>query len=333
MQPPTRIGIIINPKSGKGFPDNAEIARLAASRFQGAAIFTGPGETVAAAFTGSYRFEICPCESAPGPQQTKTLARSLAYRQVDLRLVVGGDGTLADVAFALVEMAGAPPVLGIGAGSTNVGPLITCQGKEVAGLVVENLETALLPAALVKYQGTLLGIGFNDCVLGFTVLGTLDGQVRDVDAEAKMRGINILGQPGPVGTPLTLVERISLAGTVEVARGDWVSSVVIGFSDPAFFGKAVTGGICLASYLRIPAGCLATDIPMVRMETTRQEVLALGPMRSQYISFDETMYIRVSGMRTGTAVCADGNPLKILSPQDQVEFWVHPAAVRAVKSK
>jgi NAD kinase len=44
------------------------------------------------------------------------------------------------------------------------------------------------------------------------------------------------------------------------------------------------------------------------------------------------MYIRVSGMRSSTAVCADGNPLKILSPDDQVEFWVRPDAVQAVKS-
>jgi len=52
--------------------------------------------------------------------------------------------------------------MGIGAGSTNVGPLITCRGTEVAGLVIENLETPSFPAALVKYQGALLGIGFND---------------------------------------------------------------------------------------------------------------------------------------------------------------------------
>jgi hypothetical protein len=41
MQPPKTIDIIINPKAGKGFPDNAIIARLAASRFKEAAIFTG----------------------------------------------------------------------------------------------------------------------------------------------------------------------------------------------------------------------------------------------------------------------------------------------------
>jgi hypothetical protein len=66
MQPPKTIGIIINPKAGKGFPDNAIIARLAASRFKGAAIFTGPGETGAAAFNDDPRLVICDCGRQPG---------------------------------------------------------------------------------------------------------------------------------------------------------------------------------------------------------------------------------------------------------------------------
>lgn len=334
MQPIKSIGVIINPRAGKGFAENAEIARLAAGKFQDVAIITGLGEMGAVAFSGVGNLEICPCEACPpGPQQTMALARALASRQVDLLLVVGGDGTMADVAFALVETTTAPPIMGIGMGSTNVGPLVTCRGSEVSGLDIDHLETDSLPAALVKYQQTLLGIGFNDCILGFTILGTLDGQVRDLDAQAKMKGINLLGDPDrPVGTPLTLIERISPAGTVEIARGEWVGSVAIGFSAPAFFGKAITGGICLAAYLNIPAGCLVSDCTMSRIEITRQEALALAVQRSNYVSFDETMCIRVSGMRNGTAVCADGNPLKILSPEDQVEFWVRPAAVRAVKS-
>jgi hypothetical protein len=332
MLPPKTIGVIINPRAGKGFPENAGFARLAASRFPGAAILTGPGEMGAAAFTGAERLEICSLDSGSGPQQSMALARCLAARQIDLLLVVGGDGTMADVAFALIEIP-AVPILGIGAGSTNAGPLITCRGPEAGRLDISHLETVLLDAALVKSQGAWLGIGFNDCVLGLTVLGTLDGQVRDLDAQAKMKGINLPGQPAPVGTPLTCVERLSPFGTVEVARGEWVGNVVIGFSSPAFFAKAITGGICLASYLHIPAGCLVTGYPIVRIETTREEGLAFSPLRSQYVSFDESMCIRVSGMRPGTAVCADGNPLKILSPADQVEFWVRPAAVRAVKSK
>jgi hypothetical protein len=335
MLPPKTIGVIINPRAGRGFQENAEFARLAASRFPGAAILTGSGELGAAAFAATPRLEICSLEPDTGPRQTIALARSLVSRQVDLLLVIGGDGTMADVAYALIEMPATPSILGIGAGSTNAGPLITCQGPDVGSLDISRLETTPFDAALVKYQGSLLGIGFNDCVLGLTVLGTLDGQVRDLDAQAKMKGINQPGQPGPVGTPRALIQRVSLSPleTVEVARGEWVSNVVIGFSSPAFFAKAITGGICVASYLNIPAGCLVTGYPIVRIETTYQEELTSGPLRSQYISFDETMFIRVSGMRSGTVVCADGNPLKILSRDDEVEFWVRPAAVRAVKSK
>jgi hypothetical protein len=343
MLPPQTIGVIINPRAGNGFPENGVFARLAAGQFPEATILTGPGEMGAAAFTGARPFEICPLEPGSGPQQTMALARSLASRPVDLLLVIGGDGTLADVAFALIENPATPPametatvpIMGIGAGSTNAGPLITCRGAEVGGLDISRLETTLLDAALVKSQGAVLGIGFNDCVLGLTVLGTLDGRVRDLDAQARLKGISLPGQPGPVGTPLTLIERVSPSplGTVEIARGEWVSGVVIGFSSPAFFAKAITGGICLAAHHHIPAGCLVTGYPIVRIETTRAEVLAYGPLRSQYISFDETMCIRASGLRPGTAVCADGNPLKILSPGEQVEFWVRPAAVRAVKSK
>jgi len=60
MQPPTTIGVIINPRAGKGFRENAAIARLAAGRFPGAAILTGPGEMGAAAFPGRQLLKFAP---------------------------------------------------------------------------------------------------------------------------------------------------------------------------------------------------------------------------------------------------------------------------------
>jgi hypothetical protein len=332
MKRPETIGFILNPKAGKGFTHNAEIARQAARKFKGATIFTGPGELGAAALLDSQgSIEICPCDPIPGRQQTITLAGALAGRQVDLLVVVGGDGTLSDVACGLVDMRQAPPVLGIGVGSTNVGPLITCQAWEIDRLDPGQLETTVLPAVLVKDRGALLGIGFNDCVLGFSVVGTLDGQIRNVDARAKMDGLNLSGEPKPIGTLQTLVQRITPQQIVEIARGAWVGCVVIGFAEAGFFGKAITGGVCLASLTHTPAGCLVADTPLVQVEITRDQLLAFPALRSQYISFDENMSIRVAGVMDGTAVCADGTPLKILSPQDQVEFFVQPAAIRAVR--
>jgi hypothetical protein len=332
MNRPEKIGFILNPKAGKGFAHTAEIARQAARKFKGAKIFTGAGELGAAALLDSQgSIEICACDPTPCRQQTITLAGALATRQVDLLVVIGGDGTLSDVACGLVNLSQVPPVLGIGVGSTNVSPLITCLASEIDRLYTWQLETTLLPAVLVKDQGALLGIGFNDCVLGFSVVGTLDGQIRNVDARAKIDCVNLPGEPKPIGTPQTRVQRISAQQTVEIASGEWVGCVVIGFAEAGFFGKAITGGVCLASFTHTPAGCLVADTPLVQVEINRDRLLAFPPLRSQYISFDENMSIRVMGVMDGTAVCADGTPLKILSPQDQVEFFVQPDAIRAVR--
>ena len=332
MNRPNTIGLILNPKAGKGFIHTAEITRRAAAKFKGAAIITGPGELGAAALLDFPNpIEICECDSAPGRRQTIDLAFALARRQVDLLLVIGGDGTMSDAACGLIGLPQAPPVLGIGIGSTNVGPLITCPAAEIDRLDFRRLETAFIPALQVKDHSALLGIGFNDCILGFSVVGTLDGKIRNLDARAKMNGQTLPGKPRPIGSPQTRVERISAEKTVEIAQGEWVGCVAIGFAETRFFGKAITGGICLASFTHTPAGCLVTDTPLVQVEITHEQLLALPPLRSKYISFDDAMSIRVTGVIDGTVICADGTPLKILSTQDQVEFSVQPYAIRAVR--
>jgi len=183
----------------------------------------------------------------------------------------------------------------------------------------------------VSDENSVLGIGFNDCVFGFTVVGTLDGQICDVDASAKMAGKNLPGRPASIGISKTRVERISAAGVVEVASGEWISSVIIGFAERAFLGKAITGGVCLASYSGAPAGCLAASIPLVEVGLSRAEVLQYGPIQSRYISFDQTMQIRAQGFLDGTAINVDGTPLKILSSEDRIVFSVLPDAIRAVR--
>jgi hypothetical protein len=332
MNRPNTVGLILNPKAGKGFTHTAEIARQIARRFKGVKILTGPGELGAEALLDSQTpIEICACDQTSGRQQTITLAAELARRKVDLLVVVGGDGTLSDAACGLLDLPQKPPLLGIGTGSINVGPLITCQASDVERVYPWQLETMPIPTVLVKDYGNLLGIGFNDCVLGLSVTGTLDGQIRNVDARAKMEGLNIPCEPRSIGTSQTLVQRISAEKIIEIAQGEWVGCVVIGFAEAGFFAKAITGGVCLAAFTHTPAGCLVADIPLVQVEITRNRLLAFPPIRSQYISFDEKMSIQVTGVMEGTAVCADGTPLKILTPQDQIEFSVLPAAIQAVR--
>jgi hypothetical protein len=52
------------------------------------------------------------------------------------------------------------------------------------------------------------------------------------------------------------------------------------------------------------------------------ELMRDEPFVSRYASFDENGAIHATGLREGVALCADGNPLKILSRDDVVTIGV-----------
>lgn len=332
MKPIQRFGLIVNPVAGGGLPDNLQAARKALAALSARQVMTGPGDLGANALEGmSFEPVVMHPGKASGREQTQALARCLAETGlIEVLVVVGGDGTMADVAHALIDLSHKPAILGIGAGSTNVGALITCQMEDLDQLAVDKLEMRPLPAVLAYDQSGLLGIGFNDCVFGFTVITTVNGALRDVQVKAKIDGENISAQPEAIGTPATLVERLGPAERTTIARGSSVGAIVVGLAESRFIGKAVTGGVCLAALSGVPAGCLVADHPLVQIEISREDVLRLPPLHSIYTSLDTGLRIRVSGVRLGTALCVDGNPLKLLDSQNWAEVGVSTNAITSI---
>jgi hypothetical protein len=329
-----RVGLIINPVAGKGYASNATIARQVVQRLEGAEFVAGPGQMGAAVLEEcGLAGEVVDLEQEflLGGQRTQALALEMARRDLSALVVVGGDGTMADVGFALVSLEDPPPVLGVGTGSTNVGTLITCRAAEVGRLNPQALRPQPLDALLAYLEGELLGVGFNDCVLGFTVVATVEGRPRDVAVAPKMKGRNVLGKPRPIGRKETVVVRTGPGGIQEIGRGEQVATVVVGLAEANFVGKALTGGVCLAALAGAPAGCLVADQPLVTIEIDRKTVLDLPPLRSTYVSLDESRRIEIGGVRRGTGLCVDGTPLHLLTPEEKVSFGVRCAALRALR--
>jgi hypothetical protein len=117
------------------------------------------------------------------------------------------------------------------------------------------------------------------------------------------------------------VLRQSPLGQVTIACGDQVGTLICGLPDSHFFGKAVAGQACLAAYLTL-AGCLVGSYPLVRIVANAAELMRDEPFVSRFASFDEDSTIQATGLRPGVALCADGNPLKILTRDDQVTIGV-----------
>jgi NAD kinase len=325
-----RVGAIVNPGAGSGIA--VQSVRDALSALGAKEVLTGPGPTGAGALSDWQGHVVAHEVTArSGREQTGALARWIVAQNVDAIVVVGGDGTLADVAQVLVELSCRAPVLGIGAGSTNVGRLITCRVGEVSELRPEKLETWNVACLAARVDGDLMGQAFNDVVVGQTIVGTLDGQVRDIDAAERHRGVLVAGSPRPVGTSKTKVIRRNKDGETVVAQGEGVGTVVAGFAEPAFFGKAVSGGICLATLTGLPAGCLVSSLPLVQVEITASALLRAAPIVSSYVTLSEGVNIVVENVCDGAVLCVDGNPLRVLSSSERVIISSHENAVTGVR--
>lgn len=328
------LGLIVNPAAGAGVGWRS--VELVLEALSAGEVVTGPGE-LGAAFVDPDRWAVraVPLPDKPGGPQTTALAREMAERGVGVIVVIGGDGTLADVAAAIVDRPDAPIVCGIGAGSMSVGQLITCGSVDLDRLDAQHLEAYPVPALVVTGAGKS-ALAFNDVVLGTTLVGTVDGHLRDLDAGAYLQGKRQPSRPRTIGQPGTVVWKMGSpdddheAGAV-IAHGRRVGGLVAGFTSPAFTGKAVTGGVCLSSWVGLPAGCIISDVPLARVELSASAVAAMGPLRSSYTSLDTNHRLVINGVRSGTVALADGNPLAMLEESDRVEITLRPGALRVLR--
>ncbi len=325
-----RIGLVVNPNAGGGL----------GSRFAGEAIralaprelFVGAGEMGENAVSGqSTALRTFDWRPHTGRARTAYLVNRFAAEGADSLIIVGGDGTLADAAFALYRSGTTIPLLGIGTGSANVGPLITCRGTEARTLAGAALAVRAVNGLIVGVDDVPLGLGFNDVVLGFTVLATMNGQVVDVDAAQKMSGRNIPRDPEPIGTPATCVVKIASRGETEVAQGETVATIVVGLPDERFYGKAIAGGVLLSGLVGDPAGCLVCDHLLVRMRMDADAYRRSEPVVSRYAGLNETERIECWGLKPGTVLCADGNPHAVLQPENRVQVRVQRALAHVVQ--
>lgn len=324
MRPDT-VGLIVNPAAGRGAEPNLEIARQVVAALAPTRVLTGPGPLGELAVPEA---EVIPISGRSGRAATQWIAREAARAGVAALVVVGGDGTMADVAFALLEAGKRCPILGVGVGSTNVGRLIACTAADVAQLAGCQFAVEGVDALVAGCNGQDLALAFNDVVIGATVVGTLDGQVCDLDASQYLAGKRVVGRPQAVGTATARVTKISKQGMVKVAHGFAVGTVIAGFAHSRrFYGKAIVGGVCLTAAAGLPAGCLVCEQPLVRVDLEANDLPAVEPLRSVYVSLTEDDTIHVTGLRAPAVLCADGNPLKLLETEDRVHIRVHMKAV------
>lgn len=305
-----KIGVIVNPEAGAGRESIESIASSAIEMLK--------------------EIQVVRPRIGEGREATMTYAAQLSSI-VDAILVVGGDGTMSDVAYSLYRCGAATPILGIGSGSTNAGPLITVKAMQLERLDMHKLSMQKVGGILASLNDEQLGLGFNDIVLGDTVLTTLDGRVVQVKAVDFMKGKKISASPLKVGTIKSeiVIERQGET-SVKVHKGIFGQMFAAPLEE-RYLGKGLAGGTSLAAALGLPAGIAITSEPLINYSIGQEELLSMEPIVTRTASFREGDEVVARGLREGTCLNIDGNPLAILGNDDEVRLHYIPTAASVLK--
>jgi hypothetical protein len=330
----SRIGLIANPCAGQGGRQVAQAIRGAVAALDPDDIYTGLAELDAGSLddTGQlrpspFRTHVVRTASATGRAATRELARAVCGMALDAVVVVGGDGTVADVATELIAASCPTPLVGVGAGTANAGSLITCLASDVAGLATAELAAGAVDALLARVRDEAAA-AFNDVTIGHGIVGTdSTGEMATYSAARFLAGERVLATAQPIDSPVAQVRLDHTAGSVLLAAANQVGSVAVGILDGRFVAKAAAGGTCLADLSGAPAACCVADVALVRGRLTSAE--RYRPVHSVSIPVFADNTITVCGV--DAVLCADGNPVCVLDVQTVTTVTVRPRAVTAVR--
>ncbi len=288
-----KLGVVVNPKAGKG-PDR-EIIKRAVEKLDPDEIVTGQDDLGEIYIENSHVVEV---ERTYDRNDTKRLVEVLD-RKVDVIAVFGGDGTASDAASAFPKK----PLLCIPMGTTNVSPLMSES--------LENLQVYEVDALHVRDYGR---VAFNDVVAGPTVLGTVDGEITELDALSFMSGEIRKGNPGKFYGRVAEGERV-----IEGIFGN----IFVSMLDRRYLGKGISGGASISAFagFRCLAACLSHTV--VLGSITKESLRNLEPIRTETMSFDDGIIIYAD-----TVISADGNPFAY---REEVEIRFLEKAVKVLK--
>jgi diacylglycerol kinase family enzyme len=326
-----RIGFVVNPSAGNGEGEIAKFVRKLLEMLRGKQIHLIAG-TLESLLANELSVQATVLSPRGGPElQARSAAIQLLQGGIDVLIVIGGDGTLCDVASAIIETGAAVQLLGIGAGSANVGPLVSVLGRDIDRLSLDSLHESQIHGIDVCVSENLVGTAFNDVVLSNTYFGTRDGNRIDLDAVAKFSGEDRPAKPRSVCGPRTWIDKNNQrmltndTGTFEQIIASPINENAV------YAGKAISGLMCWGPYLGNHGVLAAASTVMVRTQLELEDLRAAEPLHLAHISFGRDDQVTIGELLANAVLVIDGNPTSLLTPLDVVALRIRTNAIRVLR--
>ncbi len=234
---------------------------------------------------------------------------------VDILIVLGGDGTIADVVRGQREAGRLIPILGIGIGTANSGPLINIkEPKELEEISFKELETMPIGGLDVYNKGgEFFGSGFNDIVFSDTLVSTLDGKKTTVDASMFVKGKKKEKEPSFIGKCDTKITINQYNIHIPFKIGQIILSPI--YNKEKFIGKAIFGKLCWLPFSNKDASIIVSHAPLIKFIKDIKLEAHIPLYLAQFV-FGEEDKVQISNTR-GFAII-DGNPRINMEKESEV---------------
>lgn len=325
-----RIGVVVNPRAGGGLSEMGDALHDLFERLAGHRLLV-LNDTVEQETAVAHGIACDRIPQPADPVNAQTAACRLLESGATGLIGVGGDGTLCDIASALLSGSSSAWLLGVGVGSANVGPLVAVRAEDIEILALDCLDDRYIHGVEASVAGASLGVAFNDVAFANTYFGTRDGRRVDLDAAAKLAGNDCFADPSPVCSEGTWIRKNGSLIT-HPDPGRLSQLVASPINDPqTYAGLAVSGLLCWGPYVGQHAVLTAASAVMIRTRLTAADVAAVEPLLLMHVGFGEKDTVQVGGFRSGAVAVLDGNPMRCLVPSDTVTLRLRMNVVRTLR--
>lgn len=314
-----KTALFYNPKAGSKLPPSLVLSRLAA-------FFEGDELLAADSALLGFGVPLTAVEaSTQGLGYFETIlarVRALAEAGAERFACVGGDGTATYLRTALYLLGLDLPILGVAAGTANVGPIISVRLEDLEGRhVSEARETGCDGVAVLDREGGLVSLAFNDLIVGDTFLATVDGQSCNVSVHALLDAGELTPQ-----TPREDLIRpdfhVELNGrTIAPALKDVRQIVISSVAQESHYGRAVYGPIGKCDWSEKKGLIALCDHIAVTFEENDAGTERFSAM--QYLLFGPGDSVALRGFVPEAALVCDGNPYKLVGDAFAVRYEKH----------
>ena len=298
-----KIGVVIGSASGKGFAPEAIISLVPSLQSYDVAVCAGPFGCDSPPSSWS---RLTPELSASYVENLRGSVASLLDWGSDMLICIGGDGLGSYVLDAMISHGNKVRLLGIGAGTINVGPIVAFGIEDIPMLDISKLSAKTIDGVEISINGKHIAYALNDAIIGNSFLGTLEGRVVNLSAKALLDD----GRKLEIEPSFDIVSRdfcIRKNGLrIENSMQKPAQIIVSPLRKREFFARAIAGVLCNASYMDGAAALGLFDTVIVRAATPLRgfENMAL----SEHLLFGPGDLIEIEGLTRNGDIVADGNP-------------------------